>query len=115
MGGCVSQNKYEVHYYRTIYGVEPFKAWLLDIREKKDRKIVQRRLHRAEEGNLGSTRYVGNGVGEIKIDYGPGYRIYFGFGYNEKLILLLGGTKSTQKHDILKSQFYWEDYHRRIK
>ena len=111
----MSQNKYEVYYYKTIHGVEPFKEWLRDIREKKDRKVVQRCLYRAEEGNLGSTRYIGNGVSEFKVDYGPGYRVYFAFGRNEKLIVLLGGTKRTQKHDILKSQFYREDYQRRTK
>ena len=68
------------------------------------------RLERIKLGNLGDFRSVGEGVCELRIDYGPGYRIYFGQIGNIIVILLLGGDKSTQNRDIRKAIEYWKDY-----
>jgi len=66
-------------------------------------------LDRAEEGNFGDSEPVGGGVIELKIDFGPGYRVYVGIDGNE-IILLWGGTKKTQQEDIQKAQSFWRDY-----
>ena len=68
------------------------------------------RLERIKLGNLGDFRSVGEGVCELRIDYGPGYRIYFGQIGNIIVIILLGGDKSTQNRDIRKAIEYWRDY-----
>ena len=68
------------------------------------------RLERIKLGNLGDFRSVGEGVCELRIDYGPGYRVYFGRIGNIIVILLLGGDKSTQNRDIKKAIEYWIDY-----
>ena len=67
------------------------------------------RLNRVMEGNLGDWRPVGGGVNELRLDVGPGYRIYFGEDGNE-VILLGGGTKSTQDRDIETAKQRWSEY-----
>jgi putative addiction module killer protein len=61
-------------------------------------------------GNLGNTRALGSGVSELKIDFGPGYRVYFGEDGPKIVVLLLGGDKSSQERDIEKAKAFWEDY-----
>jgi putative addiction module killer protein len=71
------------------------------------------RLDRVKLGNLGDYRSVGEGVFEFRIDYVPGYRIYFGQVGLTIVLLLCGGDKSTQEQDIRKAKEYWADYERR--
>jgi putative addiction module killer protein len=61
-------------------------------------------------GNLGVCESVGDGVFELKIDFGPGYRVYFGYKTDKVLILLLGGCKKGQQKDIDKAKEYWHEY-----
>jgi putative addiction module killer protein len=68
------------------------------------------RLDRVEQGNLGVHRSVSEGVSELIIDFGPGYRIYFGQDGLDLVILLIGGTKRTQAKDIETAKAYWRDY-----
>lgn len=70
------------------------------------------RLDRIEQGNLEDYRSVGEGIYELRINYGPGYRVYFGQVGSTVVLLLCGGDKSTQEQDIRKAQEYWEDYER---
>ena len=72
-------------------------------------KIISR-LNRIVDGNLGDYRSVGEGVCELKINYGPGYRIYFGQIGMTIVILICGGDKSTQDQDIRQAKEYWTDY-----
>ena len=72
-------------------------------------------LTRIERGNLSNTKGVGKGVLEYKIDFGPGYRIYFGRDGNQLVILLAGGTKKRQHQDIRQAKVNWEDYRARKK
>lgn len=79
----------------------------------KDERAVARvktRLARVRLGNLGQTESVGEGVRELKIDYGPGYRVYFGQSGTEVVILLCGGDKRTQNENIKTAKNYWADY-----
>jgi putative addiction module killer protein len=71
---------------------------------------VMARLERVELGNLGDHRGVGDGVFELKIDFGPGYRVYFGLDGSELVVLLIGGTKKTQRRDIETAKQYWRNY-----
>jgi putative addiction module killer protein len=68
------------------------------------------RLERVELGNLGDHRGIGEGVFELRIDFGPGYRIYFGLDGSELVVLLIGGTKKTQQRDIDTAKHYWRNY-----
>ena len=71
---------------------------------------VQARIFRIEAGNLGDNKTVGHGVFEIRLNFGPGYRVYFGFDGRQVVVLLGGGSKGTQKRDIIQSRRFWIDY-----
>lgn len=71
---------------------------------------VVSRLERVEEGNLGEHRSVGGGVSELVINFGPGYRVYYGLDGTHIVILLAGGSKATQQKDIDAAKKYWEQY-----
>lgn len=103
----------EILLYVMSKEVIPFSQWLDSLRDIRARAKIRSRLDRVSLGNLGDYRSVGEGVFELRIDYGPGYRIYFGQVGLKIIILLCGGDKSTQEQDILKAQEYWIDYKRR--
>ncbi len=104
----------EVRVYQTLTGKRPFEDWLHHLKDKTIRSLVRARLDRFTHGNAGKCEPVGQGVFELKIYYGPGYRIYFGQEGQTIVILLCGGDKSTQSSDIEKARLYWQDYKRRI-
>jgi putative addiction module killer protein len=104
---------YTISYYLTEAGGKPFKEWLDGLKDIAARQKVRIRLDRVRLGSLGKNRSVGEGVYEIKIDYGPGYRVYYGLDKKTVVLLLLGGDKSTQKKDITQARIYWEDHKRR--
>jgi len=79
----------------------------LDIKDKMTQAILFKRLRQAGEGQFGHTRSVGEGVHELKINYGPGYRIYYGIHRDELILILAGGDKSSQQSDIKKARAYW--------
>jgi putative addiction module killer protein len=99
-----------VRIYRTPDRREPFNLWLDRLRDVRAIQKIQARIARVRLGNLGQTRSVGEGVQELKIDYGPGYRVYFGQGGQTLVILLCGGDKSTQTADIRTAKHYWAQY-----
>jgi putative addiction module killer protein len=72
-------------------------------------------LVRVEQGNVSNVKSVGSGISEIKVDWGPGYRIYFGRDGEALVILLTGGTKKRQDEDIKTAKSYWQDYKKRRK
>jgi putative addiction module killer protein len=85
---------------KTIYTTEVFDDWFAGLKDRRGRARLQARIDRAEEGNFGDCKPVGQGVSEMRIDFGPGYRIYFMQRGSVILILLAGGDKSTQAADI---------------
>jgi putative addiction module killer protein len=103
----------ELQNYLTTDGRSPFEDWYYSFRDTKTRNKIQLRLDRVKLGNLGDYRSVGEGVFEFRIDYGLGYRIYFGQVGLTIVLLLCGGDKSTQEQDIRKAKEYWADYERR--
>jgi putative addiction module killer protein len=100
----------EIRNYLTDDDIDPFSEWFDSLRDRRAKAKIRARLDRVEEGNLGDCKSVGNGVFELRIDYGSGYRICFGQQGSTIIILLCGGDKSTQEKDIAKAKKYWEDY-----
>ena len=84
----------------SIQTTEMFDNWLAGLKDKQAVRRVQVRIDRAEDGNFGDCEPVGEGVSEMRIHYGPGYRVYFVKRGIEIVILLAGGNKSTQSKDI---------------
>ena len=83
-----------------IRKTDEFAQWLDELRDYKARARVQARLDRMAEGNPGDVNPVGEGVSELRIDFGPGYRVYFKSRGRELIVLLAGGNKKTQANDI---------------
>jgi len=100
----------DIQRYSTPDGKVPFSEWLDSLRDLKAKFKIDRRLDRVGTGNFGDYRSVGEGVYELRINYGPGYRVYFGQVGTTIILLLIGGDKSTQEQDIRKAQKYWTDY-----
>lgn len=92
----------------TIETTTVFDAWFASLKDKKARAIVQVRIARAEAGNFGDCKSVGCGVSEMRIDFGPGYRVYYIQVGLEVYFLLAGGDKSTQTKDIEQAQLLAE-------
>jgi putative addiction module killer protein len=99
--------------YVTVEGRSPFSEWLNGLRDRRARARVRVRLDRVSLGNLGECRPVGGGVHEMVIDYGPGYRVYFGQIGDRIVLLLTGGAKGTQQRDIDQANAHWADYRSR--
>ena len=98
-----------VREYAEDSGRIPFRDWLTEL-DKATRARVQARILRFETGNLGDHKDVGAGVLEARLDFGPGYRVYFGRRGRELVLLLLGGDKGSQKKDIKQAQAFWSRY-----
>ena len=89
--------------------VSPFVVWLEGLRDRRAVAAIQARLNRVRLGNFGDCKSVGGGVEELRIDFGPGYRVYFGRSGRTVVVLLGGGSKRTQKADIRNAQRYWKE------
>jgi len=87
-----------------IRQTKEFRSWLLELRDRQARVRILSRLDRLAEGNPGQSRSVGQGIVELKIDYGPGYRVYLINRGSEVIILLCGGDKSSQTRDIQRAK-----------
>jgi putative addiction module killer protein len=97
----------EIRNYIDPDGQVPFKEWLDSLQDKKVQTIVINRLNRVSLGNLGDCKNLGEGVYELRIHYGPGYRVYFGDIEGVIVILLCGGIKRSQSKDIKRAKEYW--------
>lgn len=103
----------ELQIYVTEAGWAPFSEWLASLDDARARAKIRVRLDRVRLGNVGDCHGIGEGVQELRIDYGPGYRVYLGQVGSTIVILLCGGDKSTQNKDIELAKQYWSDYRRR--
>jgi putative addiction module killer protein len=88
----------------AIFTTPVFDRWFAGLRDRRAAARIQARIDRAESGNLGDCKAVGEGVSEMRIDYGPGYRVYFLRRGSEVVILLVGGGKATQVKDIERAK-----------
>ena len=99
----------KVVHYVSEDGADPFDAWFGNL-SSEARARVQTRIDRVELGNFGDHRSVGEGVCELRIDFGPGYRAYYGRDGEKLVVLLGGGTKKRQSGDIARAQSCWRAY-----
>ena len=102
----------EIRTYVDSSGGSPFDAWFEDLNGVAAAKITVA-LARIEQGNLSNAKSVGKGVLEYRVDFGPGYRVYFGREGDVLVILLGGGTKKRQQRDIEAAIERWIEYKRR--
>ena len=99
--------------YETLGHKFPFREWLLSLKDVQTRAVIRARLDRLVLGNLGDCKPLGGGIFELRIHFGPGYRVYFGWGTQSIIVLLHGGKKKKQGKDINIAREYWKDYLRR--
>jgi putative addiction module killer protein len=103
----------ELRRYQTANGRSPIRDWLNELRDLRARAQIEVRLRRVVAGNFGDCRRVGKGVLELRVDIGPGYRVYCARHGQALVILLCGGDKRRQDTDIRQAQDYWADWKRR--
>ena len=99
--------------YQMADGRDPFKEWLADLADRQARARVAVRVQRMAAGNFGDHKPLSDGVWELKIDHGPGYRVYYAQAGQRVLLLLIGGDKRRQQADIETAVRYWQDWQRR--
>lgn len=99
--------------YVAPQGHEPYTEWLNTIKDKLTKARIINGVTKMEAGNFGVSESVGGGVFELKLDFGPGYRVYYGLEGEKIVLLLLGGSKKGQQADINKAQTYLKDYRSR--
>lgn len=104
---------YEVRHYLTPKGKDVVQEWQNGLRDTKARIAIDRRINRIEIGNFGDHRFCRDGVWELRIDAGPGYRVYYARAGAQIVLLLAGGDKRTQEADIDRACAYWQDWQRR--
>lgn len=104
-----------VLHYLTASGRCPFQEWTESVKSRIVKAAVAARINRIRSGTLGDWKVVGDGVFELRIDLGPGYRVYFGRDGETVVILLNGGEKRSQESDIKRAKGYWSDYEKRTK
>ncbi len=102
----------ELRYYVAEGGKSPFGSWFAKLNAAAAAKVSVA-LARLEQGNFSNAKGVGEGVLEYRMDWGPGYRVYFGRDGDVVVVLLTGGTKQRQQSDIARAKDHWADYGRR--
>jgi putative addiction module killer protein len=102
------ETPFRLEYYLDDNGEAPFTKWLETLRDRVAFARIAVRLDRMQAGNFGVVKALGGGVSELKIDYGPGYRVYYAMSGKRVILLLIGGDKSTQSKDIEEARAYWK-------
>jgi len=115
IGSFINEDKsvYEIRHFLTTDGRDVYLEWRRKLTDMKARIAIDRRINRIELGNLGDHRFLADGVWELRIDVGPGYRVYYALSGPEIVLLLCGGDKRTQDADIVRASRYWRDWQRR--
>lgn len=104
---------FEVRHYLTRSGKDLYAEWRRRIRDTTARIAIDRRINRIELGNFGDHKFCGDGVWELRIDVGPGYRVYYAIAGDQVVLLLCGGDKRAQDADIERASGLWLDWQRR--
>ena len=108
-------NNFQLKHYCSRDGEDLFAKWLNALRDRHAQARVAARLVRLENGNFGDCKFVGSGVWELRVDYGPGYRVYYAQANKEVILLCEGGDKRTQQMDIDTAQSRWSEWQSRNK
>jgi putative addiction module killer protein len=103
----------EIRHYLTTSGTDVFEEWLDSLRDAKTEARVAARIARLAAGNFGDCKPLLDGVWELRIDRGPGYRVYYAMIGRTCVLLLSGGDKRRQSPDINRAVEYWSDYRQR--
>ncbi len=103
----------EIRHCLTVSGRDPYQQWLDQLKDLKGRVAIQRRIDRLTEENIGDHKFCQDGVWELRVDIGPGYRVYYTLEGKTIVLLLCGGSKRTQAADVKEAVRYWRDYQRR--
>ena len=104
----------EVRHYLTESNRDPYQEWLDGLKDIRARVAIQRRIDRLVSDNFGDHKFCRDGVWELRIDTGPGYRIYYAQTNQMIVLLLCGGDKRSQKSDIDRAVKYWDNYKKRM-
>ena len=103
----------DVQYYETPTGKLPAKDWLESLKDGLTQAILYKRIRQAGLGQFGKVRSLGDGVSELKIDHGPGFRVYYGIHEDALILILMAGSKRTQESDVKKAKAYWSEWKER--
>jgi putative addiction module killer protein len=104
---------YEIRHYLTDKEKDVYMEWRQKLRDTNAKIAVDRRINRVELGNFGDHRFCRDGVWKLRIDVGPGYRIYYAIAGTQIILLLCGGDKRTQDADIDRACEFLADWHKR--
>ena len=106
---------YEIHHYLTLGDERDlYVDWLGKLKDTTAKISVVRRVTRLEQGNFGDHKFCRDGVWELRIDVGAGYRVYYALAGKQVVLLLCGGDKRMQDADINRACEYWQDWQRRL-
>lgn len=105
---------YKIRHYLTADEKDVYLDWLRKQHDTTARIAVDRRVNRIEQGNFGDHKFCRDGVWELRIDVGAGYRVYYAIAGQDIVLLLCGGDKRTQDADIDRACKYWQDWQRRM-
>lgn len=100
----------KIELFIAANGKVPFEEWVRSLRDKATKARIFSRIDRLRLGNFGDCEPVGEGVFELRIHFGPGFRVYFGTVGSEVILLLCGGDKGSQPRDIAAAIRYWKEY-----
>ena len=104
---------FEIVHYQELNGNFPFRQWMERLRDKEAKARIASRLHQLEHENMGDAKAVGEGVLELRIHVGAGYRVYCSHYGQHWIVLLCGGDKSSQTNDIERAKAFWAEWKRR--
>jgi putative addiction module killer protein len=104
---------YDIQNYLTTDGRDPYAQWLSGLADRQARARILVRVARMGAGNLGDCKPLSDGVWELRIDWGPGYRVYYAMAGKRLVLLLVGGDKRKQQADINTALAYWNDWQQR--
>jgi putative addiction module killer protein len=104
---------YTIRNYIDSAGKDVLLEWQRKLRDSIAKMSIDRRIFRLELGNFGDHKFCRDGVWELRVDVGAGYRIYYAFEGNDIILLLCAGDKRTQDTDIARACAYWQDWQRR--
>ena len=104
---------FELYDYQALDGSVPFKDWLAGLADRIAKAKIAARVQRVAAGNFGDHKPLTDGVWELRIDQGPGYRVYYALSGKQLVLLLVGGDKRRQQVDIATALDYWKDWQQR--
>lgn len=101
---------YTITHYCNSKGTDVFGDWFDGLPDRQTQARIAARIDRLELGLFGDAKSLGGGVWELRVDCGPGYRVYYAMAGHAVLLLLCGGDKSRQRSDIARALMYWSDF-----